>query len=154
MLRDFLETFTCADRDGFVSRDAFEGYYSFVSPMIADDNEFQLMLWNTWELQRVQPALAALTTDKQKLYTRDTSFTSSRMGVQNTPRRAPGSAAAALGQHVTFSGANSDAASYSFSEHQGGAPGHSSNASVDIKGGQKQGWIPDDTLCVYCCCAP
>ena len=49
MLREFLE---CCDigRDGEVSFDDFYGFYNNISPLIEDDNFFQMMLWNTWNI--------------------------------------------------------------------------------------------------------
>lgn len=49
VLREFME---CCDigRDGEVSFSDWYGFYNNISPLIEDDNYFQLMIWNTWNM--------------------------------------------------------------------------------------------------------
>lgn len=56
VLQEFLDTFDVGTRDGKVTRDEFEQYYENVSASIDDDDYFQLMMWNAWELGDRRPS--------------------------------------------------------------------------------------------------
>ena len=58
-MKEFLEAFESIDRDGRVSYTDFEDYYSNVSAVVDDDNYFQLMLWNSWQLDKPNPRAVA-----------------------------------------------------------------------------------------------
>ena len=59
MLKEFLEAFDGIDRDGKITREEFEDYYANVSAVVDDDSYFQLMIWNAWQLDKVNPRVAA-----------------------------------------------------------------------------------------------
>ena len=59
VLAEFLDTFDVGDHDGKVTVQEFEDYYSNVSASIDDDNYFQLMIFNAWNLGNAGPAKAA-----------------------------------------------------------------------------------------------
>ena len=50
VLAEFLDTFDVGDHDGKVTVQEFEDYYSNVSASVDDDNYFQLMMFNAWNL--------------------------------------------------------------------------------------------------------
>ncbi len=54
-LKDFLDAFDSIDRDGSVTLAEFEEYYASISAVVDDDNYFQLMLWNAWQLDKPNP---------------------------------------------------------------------------------------------------
>ena len=57
ILRSFLDTFDVGEKDGRVTMQEFEEYYSNISASIDDDNYFQLMMWNAWKLQEAASPL-------------------------------------------------------------------------------------------------
>ena len=42
-----------------LSGEEFEDYYANVSAVVDDDSYFQLMIWNAWQLDKVNPRVAA-----------------------------------------------------------------------------------------------
>ncbi len=48
--RDFVSTFSCVAGDGVVTIATFEQFYMDVSFGIAEDDEFQMVVWNCWGL--------------------------------------------------------------------------------------------------------
>jgi Ca2+-binding EF-hand superfamily protein/riboflavin synthase len=50
VLREFLDTFDCGEKDGKVSPAEFCKYYSQVSASIDDDDYFELMIRNAWHI--------------------------------------------------------------------------------------------------------
>lgn len=50
ILREFLDTFDSADRDGKITPDEFCDYYANVSASIDEDDFFELMIRNAWHI--------------------------------------------------------------------------------------------------------
>lgn len=58
-LREFLGCFEgFANGSGRVAREEFEDVYASMSAMIDSDSYFNLMVWNSWQLDRPNPRLA------------------------------------------------------------------------------------------------
>lgn len=50
VLREFLDTFDCGEKDGIVTRTEFRRYYSNISASIDDDDYFELVVRNAWHI--------------------------------------------------------------------------------------------------------
>lgn len=71
VLREFLDTFDVGGvKDGFVTKEEFENYYSNISASIDDDDYFELMMRNAWHISGGQ-GQAANSANKRVLVTRN-----------------------------------------------------------------------------------
>ena len=52
--REFVDNFTVQDSHGKVSVEAFELYFKFISACYLEENAFQFMMWNVWDLHQVR----------------------------------------------------------------------------------------------------
>lgn len=50
ILREFLDTFDCGEKDGIVTFDEFCKYYANISASIDDDDYFELVIRNAWHI--------------------------------------------------------------------------------------------------------
>ena len=54
LFRYCFQNFTVQDSHGKVSVEAFELYFKFISACYLEENAFQFMMWNVWDLHQVR----------------------------------------------------------------------------------------------------